>query len=160
MRITICIFLLGLSTGMLNAQQSEVDNYLQNKASSKRAFKTELPAADKMDTWEVKSVGNVSFATSNTADGTVNSYQHALRITMTLVMTDTRAGNVQLVFYSEGEPMPFAVIRNGTDVAIYYPVAVYADIKEKLEQSLAARKRVTVKVTEKTTGYREGVLNF
>jgi hypothetical protein len=152
----------GLFVSQVHGQQFEQDpNVIQGKATQgKRLFKTEAPAADKTENFDVKSIGTVSFAASNTADGSANSYKHALRITMSLVMADPKAGNYQLVFYSEGENVPLAVSRDAGTVSIYYPVAVYTDIKDKLEQALLARKKVTIKVTEKTTGFREGVLVF
>ncbi|HPH30368.1 MAG TPA: hypothetical protein PLB49_00895 [Chitinophagaceae bacterium] len=152
----------GLFVTQAQGQQFEQDpNVIQGKAAmGKRVFKTENPAADKTENFDVKSIGVVSFAASNTADGSANSYKHALRITMSLVMADPKAGNYQLVFYSEGEQVPLAVAREAGMVSIYYPASVYTDIKDKLEQALLARKKVTIKVTEKTTGFREGVLSF
>lgn len=158
------VFLLiaGMYVNQGNAQQYEQDpNVIQNKVSAgKRLFKTEAPAADKTENFDVKAIGNVSFAASNIADGSANSYKHSLRITMGLVMADPKAGNYQLVFYTPGETIPLAVEKTAGEVTIYYPVTVYADIKEKLEQALLARKKVTIRVTEKTTGFREGVLSF
>lgn len=152
----------GLLTFSANGQQFEKDpNVVESRGGlKKREFKTEMPAADKADTWDVKGISGVSFAASNTADGSNNSYKHALRITMNLLMTDVKAGNFQLVFYSEGENIPYAVSRLDGAVSIYYPVAVYNDIREKLEQAFATRRKVQIKVSEKTTGYREGVLVF
>ncbi|MBI3139916.1 MAG: hypothetical protein HYZ15_15165 [Sphingobacteriales bacterium] len=152
----------GFLTVEANGQQFEKDpNVIQSGGVyKKREFKTEMPAADKADTWEVKGISGVSFAASNTADGSNNSFKHALRITVNLVMSDVKAGNYQLVFYSEGENIPYAVSRLDGVVAIYYPVAVYNDIREKLEQAFATRRKVQIKVSEKTTGYREGVLVF
>jgi hypothetical protein len=154
-----------LMTGIfsLNAgAQSEKDpNVFQSGGVlTKRAFKTDLPAADKTENFEVKAVSGVTISTSNTADGSQNSYKHALRITMDLMMSDVKAGNYRLVFYSEGENIPFAVSRQDGFVSIYYPVSIYSDIREKLDQAFASRKKVTIKVTEKTTGYREGILVF
>ncbi len=152
----------GIFLTQVQGQQFEQDpNVIQGKAAlGKRLFKTEAPAADKTENFEVKSIGAVSFAASNTADGSANSYKHSLRITMSLVMADPKAGNYQLVFYSAGEAVPLAVSRDAGTVSIYYPEAIYTDIKEKLEQALATRKKVTIRVTEKTTGFREGVLVF
>lgn len=125
------------------AQQSEQDpNVIQNRTTlGKRVFKTETPTADKTENFEVRSIGAISFAASNTADGSANSYKHALRITMNLVMADSKAGNYQLVFYSEGENVPLAVSREAGAVSIYYPASIYTDLKEKLEQALQARKK-------------------
>ncbi len=156
------LMVAGILVTQVQGQPFEQDpNVIQNKAAmGKRLFKTEAPAADKTENFEVRSIGSVSFAASNTADGSANSYKHSLRITMSLVMTDPKAGNYQLVFYSAGENLPLAVSRDAGVVSIYYPAAVYTDIKEKLEQALLSRKKVTIKVTEKTTGFREGVLSF
>lgn len=161
-KLAITILLLsGIFVQQSVAQFDQDPNVIQNKVSmGKRLFKTEAPTADKTENFDVKAIGAVSFATSNTADGSANSYKHSLRITMALVMADPKAGNYQLVFYSPGETIPLAVEKTAGEVTIYYPVTVYADIKEKLEQALMARKKVTVRVTEKTTGYREGVLSF
>ena len=159
--ITI-LMVAGILVTQVKGQPFDLEsNVIQNKAAmGKRLFKTEAPAADKTENFDVRSIGTVSFAASNTADGSANSYKHSLRITMSLVMADPKAGNYQLVFYSEGENVPLAVSRDAGVVSIYYPAAVYTDIKEKLEMALLARKKVTIKVTEKTTGYREGVLSF
>ncbi len=160
--VIVILLLAGIFNNQTQAQQFEQDpNVIQSKvAMGKRLFKTETPAADKTESLEVKAIASVSFAASNTADGSANSYKHALRITMVLQMADAKAGNYQLVFYTPGENIPLAVEKEATGVSIYYPAAIYADVKEKLEQALLARKKVTVKVTEKTTGYREGVLSF
>lgn len=158
----VLLLLTGIFVHQAGAQQFEQDpNVIQSKAAmGKRLFKAEPPAADKTENFDVKAIGAVSFAASNTADGSANSYKHSLRITMGLVMADPKAGNYQLVFYTPGESIPLAVEKTAGEVTIYYPVTVYADIKEKLEQALLARKKVTIKVSEKTTGFREGVLSF
>jgi hypothetical protein len=158
----VILLLAGFFITPTFAQQSELDpNVIQGKAAAgKRIFKTEAPTTDKTENVEVRSIGTVSFAASNTADGSVNSFKHALRITVNLVMSDPKAGNYQLIFYSEGENVPLAVSREAGAVSIYYPASIYTDLKEKLEQALQARKKVTIKVTEKTTGFREGVLTF
>jgi|JI6StandDraft_1071083.scaffolds.fasta_scaffold00099_4 hypothetical protein len=158
----LLLLLAGLLSVHVQAQKSEEDPEAVRSGGvlMKRAFKTEMPAADKNETWEVKGISSVVFAASNLADGSHNSYKHSLRITMELTMTDVKAGKFQLVFYSAGENMPYAMSRLDGITSIYYPVAIYDDIRQKLEQSLAIRKKVTVKVAEKTNGYKEGVLVF
>lgn len=153
--------LFALAIGV-QAQSSEKDPNVISSGDkvSKRIFQTENPASDRNESWEVRAVSGVSFAASNTADGSTNSYKHFLRITMTLQMADPKAGNCQLVFYSPNDPSPYAAGRPEGILSIYYPISVYSDIKEKLEQSLQARRKVTVKITEKTNGFREGVLIF
>lgn len=158
----VILLLAGIFSTQVSAQQFEQDpNVIQGKATAgKRLFKTEAPTADKTENFDVKAIGSVSFAASNTADGSSNSYKHSLRITMSLIMSDPKAGNYALVFYTPGESIPLSVEKTAGQVTIYYPASVYSDIKEKLEQALLARRKVTIKVTEKTTGFREGVLSF
>lgn len=158
----VILLLAGIFSTQVSAQQFEQDpNVIQGKATAgKRLFKTEAPTADKTENFDVKAIGSVSFAASNTADGSSNSYKHSLRITMSLIMADPKAGNYALVFYTPGESIPLSVEKTAGQVTIYYPASVYSDIKEKLEQALLARRKVTIKVTEKTTGFREGVLSF
>jgi len=158
----LLLLLAGMLSVQVQAQKSEEDpeTVRSGNVLMKRAFKTEMPAADKAEAWDVKGINSVVFATSNTADGSYNSYKHNLRITIGLLMTDVKAGKFQLVFYSAGENMPYAMSRLDGITTIYYPVAIYDDIRQKLEQSLATRKKVTIKVTEKTNGFKEGVLSF
>lgn len=158
----VILLLAGIFSTQVSAQQFEQDpNVIQGKATAgKRLFKTEAPTADKTENFDVKAIGSVTFAASNTADGSSNSYKHSLRITMSLIMADPKAGNYALVFYTPGESIPLSVEKTAGQVTIYYPASVYSDIKEKLEQALLARRKVTIKVTEKTTGFREGVLSF
>jgi hypothetical protein len=157
-------FILSVSTlftVLSFAQKSDIDpSVSQGGVVNRRPFKTELPAADKADSYEIKAIGSVTFTVSNTADGSTNSYNHALRININLVMTDSKVGNFQLVFYGDKEAVPYAVFRQEGAIAIFYPASLYEEIKDKLEASLAARKKVLIKVTEKTTGFREGVLSF
>ncbi|MBN8689045.1 MAG: hypothetical protein J0M10_18690 [Chitinophagales bacterium] len=160
---SLLLFVLaGMLSVQVQAQKSEEDPEAVRSGGvlMKRAFKTEMPAADKTETWEVKGISSVVFATSNLADGSHNSYKHSLRITIELTMSDVKAGKYQLVFYSAGENMPYAMSRLDGTTTIYYPVAIYDDIRQKLEQSLTARKKVTIKVSEKTNGFKEGVLTF
>jgi len=114
---------------------------------------------DKTEQFEIQGLGGTTFTASNTIDGTAYSYKHSLQITVSLVPVNKGGNsNYQLVFYSANDNMQEAATYKDGTVSIYYPVAVYDDIKTKLEQAFAARKKVTVKVTQKTNGYREGTL--
>jgi hypothetical protein len=114
---------------------------------------------DKTEQFEIQGLGGTNFTSSNTVDGTAGSYKHSLQISVALVPVN-KAGNsnYQLIFYSPNDNMPEAVTSKDGSVSIYYPLSVYDDIRSKLEQAFTARKKVTVKVTQKTNGYREGTL--
>lgn len=161
-KIVLLFFVTTFVASQISAQKSEIDPSLSQSGGSgnRRSFKTELPSSDKAESFEVKSISGVTFAVSNIADGSVNSYNHFLRITLNLVMSDPKVGNFQLVFYSDKEAIPYSVYRLDGTVSIFYPASLYADIKEKLESAFTSRKKVTIKVTEKTTGFREGILSF
>ena len=150
-----------LFSSVSHAQNVDVDpNRVLNDAQlSKRAFKVENPGQDKTDVFDITGIGGASFTASNTADGSANSYSHALRITLPLI-TSNKKENYQLVFYSQFEKIPFAVATEVGVTSIYFPASVYDDIRQKLEQAITARKKIQLKVTMKTNGFREGVLIF
>jgi hypothetical protein len=113
---------------------------------------------DKTETSDITGIGASTFSTSNTFDGTTKSYKHNLKITLELLTSAGKASTYQLVFYSPDDQQLFAANSNAGVNYIYYPISFYEGIKLKLEQSLAARKKIQVKVTFKKDGFREGVL--
>ncbi len=140
-----------------NAQKP--DNEAGSGISSRdKAFKPSLPEKDKVDVIEVSGIGDVIYTTSNMADGSTASYQHSLKITIGLLTSKNRTGNCQLIFTSSEISHPYSVTLENDVVNIFYPMSAYEGIRTKLEQSLAAKKKVQIKVTQKTTGYREGTL--
>ena len=54
--------------------------------------------------------------------------------------------------------MPYAAEVSNNVYSIYFPVTMYSEIREKLDQAFAARKKVKVKVLQGKNGYREGTL--
>lgn len=119
------------------------------------------PSQDQTDQFDIQGLGSTSFTVSNTADGSSNSYRHALNVVVSLIPVSKTAGsNFQLHFYSPGENIQQAASYKDGVLNIYYPVALYEDIRNRLEQALAARKKVTVKVVQKPNGYREGSVVF
>ena len=157
--------LIGLSISTLAlAQKAEVDmnapGVITDASLQKRAFKAAQPNEDKSETWEVTGLGQTTYTASNVMDGSVSSFQHSLRIVVGLVTPAYKNGSYQLVFYGADEKIQQAAsVENGL-VSLYYPVAAYESMRSRLEQALAARKKVQVKTTQKTNGYREGVLVF
>lgn len=159
-----CSFLAGLFlSAVAIAQSSETS---QNAAASRFTIrqqigKTENPTQDKSDLFEIQGLGGTTFTASNTYDGGMNSYKHSLLVTVTLIPLN-KAGNndFRVVFYSDPTGIPQAASYNGGVLNIYYPISFYEGIKEKLEQSLAIKKKIQVKVIQTTTGYREGSLIF
>jgi len=154
---TLCIALAG--TVSASGQESDVINS-RIKPNIQRVFKVyNNPTNDKTDQFEIQGIGGTTFTASNTSDGTAESYKHSLQIVVALTPANkTGNSNYQLIFYSPNDNMQQAATYNDGILNIYYPVAVYDDIKTKLEQAFAARKKVMVKVIQKTNGYREGTL--
>lgn len=148
-----------LSSVSVSAQDSETI-ISRVKPQGQQIFKVyNNPTRDKTDQFEIQGLGGTTFTTSNTIDGTANSYKHSLQIIVALTpVNKTGNNNFQLIFYSPNDNIQQAATYNDGTLNIYFPVAVYDDIKTKLEQSFAARKKVTVKVIQKTNGYREGTL--
>lgn len=156
---TFCIALLG--PAMVSAQPNETSpTKLLIDGSGQRVFKVyNNPLQDKTDQFEIQGLGGTTFTASNTSDGTTDSYKHSLQIVVTLIPAN-KAGNnnFRLIFYSLNDNIQQAATYSDGTLNIYFPEAVYEDIKSKLEQAFAARKKVTVKVIQKPNGYREGTL--
>ena len=154
---TLCIALAG--TVSASGQESDATNS-RIKPNIQKIFKVyNNPMKDKTDQFEIQGIGGTTFTASNTSDGTAESYKHSLQIVVALTpVNKTGNNNYQLIFYSPNDNMQQAATYSDGTLNIYYPVAVYDDIKTKLEQAFAARKKVSVKVTQKPNGYREGTL--
>lgn len=154
--------LLCLSFSSL-AQKTDSDpNVIQTDdgRSLKRLFKIQNVTEDKTEVIDIIGTSNASFSASNTADGSSSSYKHSLRITLSLSTPSNIKGNYQLIFYSTGESIPYAAASIDGIVAVFYPMSMYEGIKQRLDQSFAAKKKVQLKVVQKTNGYREGTLMF
>ena len=122
-------------------------------------FKPQNPSEDKNETISITGTRAASFTTSNTADGTASSYKHSLRVTLPL-NTNSKNNEFQLVFYSANENIPYAVSQNGGVISMFFPMAVYESITQQLQSAISTRKPVQVKVTQKSSGYREASLVF
>ncbi|MEO7983203.1 MAG: hypothetical protein ABI688_03875 [Bacteroidota bacterium] len=141
----------------VSAQEPEVSGS-RTRPSGQQVFKIHNnPKQDKTDQFDIQGLGGTTFTASNTVDGSVNSYKHSLQIVLTLIPSKG-GNNFQLNFYSPGDNIQQAASYTDGTLNIYYPVAVYEDIRTKLEQALATKKKVIVKVIQKTNGYREGTL--
>ena len=159
---TLCIALLfSFFASAQNDAQTSLRESMREK-EKERVFKVyNNPAQDKTEQFEIQGLGGITFTASNTADGTINSYKHSLQVNVTLLAAGKYYNeNFQLIFYSESQNIQQAASYNDAVLNIFYPVSLYQSIKEKLDQSFAARKKVYVKVIQKTNGYREGSLIF
>jgi len=159
------MLILGLTVSTLSmAQKAEVDanapGVITDAAMQKRAFKAAQPTEDKSESWEVTALGQTTYTASNVMDGSATSFQHTIRIVIGLTTPAYKHGSCQLVFYGADEKIQqAAAVENGV-LSIYYPLATFEGVRSRLEQALAVRKKVLVKMTQKTNGYREGVLVF
>lgn len=151
---------LGLSLLLIAPATAQYGSKILNP--SELVFKVHNnPAQDQTDQFDIQGMGGSSFTVSNTADGSANSYKHALNVVLSLIpVNKTGYSSFELNFYSPGENIQQAANYKDGVLHIYYPVSLYTDIRTRLEQAFAARKKVTVKVVQKPTGYREGSLQF
>jgi hypothetical protein len=147
------------STGTLSesktseARMSDIDKSIKLKSKNNITV-------DESEVLNVTGISGSAFTVWNTADGTEKSYNHELRVVVSLNIAENKSQKYQLVFYSSGDKIPFAVGNDVTSFSVFYPISMYESIKQKLEQSLNAKKRVQLKVIRKSDGYREGTLIF
>ena len=155
------LFIALIGSISVSAQESETI-IPRAKPIGQQIFKIyNNPTQDKTDQFDIQGLGGTTFTSSNIIDGTANSYKHSLQIVVALTpVNKTEKSDFQLIFYSPNDNIQQAAIYKDGRLNIYYPVGVYEDIKSKLEQAFAARKKVSVRVIQKTNGYREGTLIF
>ncbi|MBD0333125.1 MAG: hypothetical protein ICV66_10750 [Chitinophagaceae bacterium] len=123
------------------------------------------PAQVEVNEFQITSIGATFFSISNVYDGTAASSQSTnFNISVSLVPVNPGTWNFQLVFYSAPQaPAETAWYKgnNGTVdgiLVIYYPISLYAEIKEKLNTALSNNRLVKVRVIETPEGGREGLL--
>lgn len=151
------------SVGIAQAQLQETvrdDGGMLDASLQKRAFKAYQPEANRSDAYDVTALGQTVYTASNTSDGSVASFKHSMRIELALVTPGYKGGTCQLVFYGPEDKVQQAASIDKGVVSIYYPIAVYESLRTRLEQAIVARKKVQIKVTQKTDGFREGLLVF
>ncbi|MBL0152645.1 MAG: hypothetical protein IPP93_03835 [Chitinophagaceae bacterium] len=157
----LAISFLALQAGAQKAETME--NAQGNSQTSGRntvLFKPLNPEEDKTETVDISGVGAATFISSNFADGTPASYRHTQMVTLKLQAAGNKPGSYQLVFYPEKAEIKEAAASRDGVLSIYYPLSMFTTIKTTLEQNLAARKKVSVKVVMQKDGYREGSLVF
>ena len=165
MKKYVILSLAGLFFYSFSSQAQKADsdpNLIQTDdgRSLKRLFKIQNVTEDKTEIIDIINTSNASFSASNMADGSAASYKHSLKITLALSTPASVKGSYQLVFYTINKNIPYAAATEGGVVTVFYPISMYDGIKQKLDQSFAAKKKVQLKVIQKTNGYREGTLMF
>jgi hypothetical protein len=69
-------------------------------------------------------------------------------------------GVFQIVFYNNSDLVPYSIEKEGLVNSVFIPVSFFDIVRAKLEQAVAAKKKVQLKVSSKKDGYREAVLQF
>jgi hypothetical protein len=140
-------------------QQPAAEDVRMEKAASRGSmvFKPVRSGVDNVETIEVIGLGTPSFKASNMADGTYSSYEHSLRVGYPLVLSGGKSGYA-LCFYGATEKIPYAVETQGGITTFYFPFATHDLIKGRIEQTIATKKKIVVKLTQQADGYREAII--
>ena len=156
-------FLL-MTTGLL-AQKTENDPTAgaggrTGTAQTKEQYYALNPKEDKSETIDITGTGSMSFSVSNKSHGSAAStYTHSEKITLS-ISTNTKNTTYQLIFYSDKEYFQNITTQEGSIVSVYFPMSMYTEIKQKIDQFLAAKKKVQLKLTQKAEGFTEATLLF
>ncbi len=160
------ILLMAFAMGIIVVSQAQLQETVRDDGGmldanlQKRVFKAYQPEADRTDVYDVTALGQTTYTASNTSDGSVASFKHSMRIVLALVTPGYKGGACQLVFYGPDDKVQQAAAIDKGAVSIFYPLAIYESMRSRLEQAIIARKKIQIKITQKTDGYREGVLIF
>jgi hypothetical protein len=130
-------------------------------AGTKEQYYALHPKEDRSLAIEITGLPGMSFSVTNTADGSAAGmgYNHSENIVISL-QTNVKDTSYQLVFYSEKENFQKIMSEEGNTRSVFYPMSMYADIKQKLEQSISLKKKVQLKLTLRKEGYSEAKLLF
>jgi hypothetical protein len=158
--VFVAFLLPTLKSGLCHAQQkNELTDEMvvrQMRHNEELIFKPSRLASSVNETFELTILGSPTFSVSNLADGTLSSYQHTTRLTYPLQLINGK-GEYKLVFYGAGEKVPYSVFTENGITTIYMPFFIHDYFKSKVDQALAARKKVQLKISLSTSGLREAV---
>lgn len=116
---------------------------------------------DKDDMIEISGITGTVFTSYNNYDGSPASYNQLLQISIGLLpVMPGGSYNFSLIFYSPADKISQAAYYDQGVLNIFYPLAMYGDIKDKISQSLHDNKKIYVRVIQKIDGYREGSIIF
>jgi hypothetical protein len=115
---------------------------------------------DKLNMIEITGVGGSVFSTMNYPDISTKISTPSLKITLLLLTGVNKAGGYQLVFSPESERTAYAVETQTGITSIFFPMHTFEIINQKLDQYIASKKKVQLKITQNPNGFREGVLTF
>ncbi|MFM1857136.1 MAG: hypothetical protein RLZ05_196 [Bacteroidota bacterium] len=149
-----------ISPSLVFSQSSSNPNeervFIPDAQKGAQVFKHARLLEPQSETVEISGLGSPLFAASNLVDGTVESYNHKVRVTYSLQVTGGK-GSYQLVFYMPNEKMPYSVNTENGVTTVYMPFQLHDYFKSKVEQNITARKKVQLKLNLSTSGLREAV---
>lgn len=122
------------------------------------ALNSRNKSADKTDNLEITGMGGTVYSAMNFPDGSSRGGKYALKISLALLTGPNKAAGYQLVFVPEGSTINYSVETQNGITSINLPMSTYSAVSQKLEQDIAAKKKVQLKITQNPDGYREAVL--
>ena len=132
----------------------------KGKQKQMEALKATNANENKIDLLEITGLNGLVFNSMNYPDVSSRGISHSMKITLSLLTGATKATGYQLVFFPANETIQYAVeTQNGT-TSINLSMNTFETIQQKLEQYLAAKKKVQLKITQNPNGYREGLVIF
>lgn len=161
------LIIIGLFSGITLFAQKTDDTFTSDQTGNNRTANTKQqyyalhPKEDKSVLVEITGLSNMTFTVANTADGSSAGmgYNRSENIVISL-LTNSKDTAYQLVFYSEKENFQKILSEEGKIRSVYYPMSMYTDIKQKLEQHISLKKKIQLKLSLRKEGYSEAKLLF
>ncbi|MBU6176234.1 MAG: hypothetical protein KGO80_00525 [Bacteroidetes bacterium] len=153
----VVLFLtISVQTLFITKIQAQATDEMVVRQQERLLFKAAKVTSPQQEVLDVIGLGLPIFAVSNVADGSLESYSHILRVTYPLQIGGGRTG-FQLIFYGLNDKIPYAVAQEGNITSVYVPYSVHDQLKGKIEQTLAARRKVQLKINLLPSGLREAI---
>lgn len=153
-----CLLFCTISAWSQTQQTAAADLRMEKAASQgSMVFKPIRNGVDNSEAIEIVGLGTPSFKVSNLADGTYSSYEHSLRVSYPLLLSGGKTGYV-ICFYGTTEKIPYAVETKGGTTTLFLPFSTHDLIKGRIEQTIATKKKIAVKLVQQADGYREAII--
>ncbi|MGB3005777.1 MAG: hypothetical protein WBC06_04680 [Chitinophagaceae bacterium] len=156
------LFLTAILFSLISFSQKDetLSSVLASKEKTKQQEAMEMRNLkdDKTEFFDITGFNGGNFSIMNFPDGSSRGNNQSSKITFPFIVS--KGGNCQLVFNPDTEKTTYVVEQKNGMTSVFYPMATYNALINKLEQLFNAKKKVQLKITQNPNGYRQADFIF